>query len=97
MHNEVEGLDDGRLTSRASLVVLLLLAAAVVLVFAILATNALAATSPNDAAPIADRVAPHSATHYGTAEIDGMTMFYGEAGPKDTPVVLLLHGFRTSS
>jgi pyruvate/2-oxoglutarate dehydrogenase complex dihydrolipoamide dehydrogenase (E3) component/pimeloyl-ACP methyl ester carboxylesterase len=30
-------------------------------------------------------------------EADGMKVFYREAGPKDAPVVLLLHGFPTSS
>ena len=32
-----------------------------------------------------------------TADIDGMKVFYREAGPKDGRVVLLLHGFPTSS
>ncbi len=36
-------------------------------------------------------------THYRTATIDGTEMFYREAGPADAPVVLLLHGFPTSS
>jgi pimeloyl-ACP methyl ester carboxylesterase len=35
--------------------------------------------------------------HYGTAKVDGVDVFYREAGPKDAPVVLLLHGFPTSS
>jgi pimeloyl-ACP methyl ester carboxylesterase len=30
-------------------------------------------------------------------QADGVTVFYREAGPKDAPVVLLLHGFPTSS
>src|ERR1035438_1888005 len=30
-------------------------------------------------------------------EADGVTVFYREAGPLDAPVVLLLHGFPTSS
>jgi pimeloyl-ACP methyl ester carboxylesterase len=30
-------------------------------------------------------------------EADGITVFYREAGPPDAPVVLLLHGFPTSS
>jgi pimeloyl-ACP methyl ester carboxylesterase len=30
-------------------------------------------------------------------EADGVTVFYREAGPADSPVVLLLHGFPTSS
>jgi len=36
-------------------------------------------------------------THYRTAKIDGSEIFYREAGPADAPVVLLLHGFPTSS
>ncbi|TWU00276.1 Haloalkane dehalogenase [Botrimarina colliarenosi] len=34
---------------------------------------------------------------YRTVEIDGLDIFYREAGPKDAPTVLLLHGFPTSS
>jgi len=40
---------------------------------------------------------PSMATHYRYATIDGVRMFYREAGPADGPVVLLLHGFPTSS
>jgi pimeloyl-ACP methyl ester carboxylesterase len=36
-------------------------------------------------------------THYRTATVDGVSIFYREAGPADGPVVLLLHGFPTSS
>lgn len=32
-----------------------------------------------------------------TVEIDGQSIFYREAGPKDAPTILLLHGFPTSS
>ena len=32
-----------------------------------------------------------------TIEIDGLDIFYREAGPKDAPNILLLHGFPTSS
>jgi pimeloyl-ACP methyl ester carboxylesterase len=35
--------------------------------------------------------------HYRTATVDGVKIFYREAGPADGPVVLLLHGFPTSS
>jgi alpha-beta hydrolase superfamily lysophospholipase len=35
--------------------------------------------------------------HYRTAKVDGVDVFYREAGPADAPVVLLLHGFPTSS
>ena len=37
-----------------------------------------------------------SITHHRTASIDGIDIFYREAGPADAPVVLLLHGFPTS-
>ncbi len=36
-------------------------------------------------------------TLHKTVEIDGLDIFYREAGPKDAPVILLLHGFPTSS
>lgn len=32
-----------------------------------------------------------------TIKVDGLDIFYREAGPKDAPTVLLLHGFPTSS
>lgn len=35
--------------------------------------------------------------HYRSATVDGLKIFYREAGPVDGPVVLLLHGFPTSS
>jgi len=35
--------------------------------------------------------------HYRSAMIDGVKMFFREAGPASAPVVLLLHGFPTSS
>ena len=34
---------------------------------------------------------------YHTANVDGVEVFYREAGAKDAPVLLLLHGFPTSS
>lgn len=34
---------------------------------------------------------------YRTAKVNGLDIFYREAGPKDAPTVLLLHGFPTSS
>lgn len=36
-------------------------------------------------------------TYHRTRSVDGIKIFYREAGPKDAPVVLLLHGFPTSS
>jgi pimeloyl-ACP methyl ester carboxylesterase len=36
-------------------------------------------------------------TLYRTAQIDGLSIFYREAGPKDAPTILLLHGLPSSS
>ncbi|MDH2313677.1 alpha/beta fold hydrolase [Methylobacterium brachiatum] len=36
-------------------------------------------------------------THYRTAKVEDVNVFYREAGPASAPVVLLLHGFPTSS
>ena len=58
--------------------------------------------SPN--APTIDPTVPqrttiHRAlvTHHRTATVDGVEIFYREAGPTDGPAVVLLHGFPTSS
>jgi pimeloyl-ACP methyl ester carboxylesterase len=62
--------------------------------------GAIAASLPGSAAeksgtsPI---VSGATQVHYQTAKIDGVDVFYREAGPKDAPAVLLLHGFPTSS
>jgi pimeloyl-ACP methyl ester carboxylesterase len=36
-------------------------------------------------------------TLYRTAKVDGLSIFYREAGPSDAPTLLLLHGFPSSS
>jgi len=36
-------------------------------------------------------------TSYRTTEVDGFSIFYREAGPKDSPTLLLLHGLPSSS
>ena len=36
-------------------------------------------------------------TFHKTTDVDGLTIFYREAGPEDAPTILLLHGFPTSS
>ena len=38
-----------------------------------------------------------NAVHYRTAKANGLNIFYREAGPKNAPVILLLHGYPTSS
>src|SRR4051812_24752155 len=50
------------------------------------------------AQPAANVAGPSpNAVHYHTVKIDGVDVFYREAGPKDAPAVLLLHGFPASS
>lgn len=50
------------------------------------------------AIPTADQTpAAVAQVYYRTANVDGLYVFYREAGPKDAPVLLLLHGFPTSS
>src|ERR1700678_3504992 len=34
---------------------------------------------------------------YRTAQLDGLSIFYRESGPKDAPTILLLHGLPSSS
>ncbi|MGA3345331.1 MAG: alpha/beta fold hydrolase, partial [Terracidiphilus sp.] len=34
---------------------------------------------------------------YRTVKVNGLSIFYREAGPKDGPVILLLHGLPSSS
>ena len=36
-------------------------------------------------------------TFYRTIQVDGLSIFYREAGPKEAPTLLLLHGFPSSS
>jgi pimeloyl-ACP methyl ester carboxylesterase len=38
-----------------------------------------------------------TAIQYRAIQVDGLSIFYREAGPKDAPVILLLHGFPSSS
>ncbi len=39
----------------------------------------------------------HTSRRYRTQDVDGITIFYREAGAAASPVILLLHGFPTSS
>lgn len=42
-------------------------------------------------------IAAYEKTHYRTASVHGLDIYYREAGLPDRPTVLLLHGFPTSS
>src|ERR1700761_1363909 len=57
---------------------------------------------------VAIAISPHGAAlgkdqqmdeqiYYRTVKVDGLSIFYREAGPKDAPVLLLLHGLPSSS
>ena len=67
---------------------------------AVLAATLLASTGHTSVSP-ARAEAPAAATdvvpHYRSLTVEGVSFFYREAGPPDAPVVLLLHGFPTSS
>ncbi|MGD0103534.1 MAG: alpha/beta hydrolase [Rhodopila sp.] len=58
------------------------------------AALAMTATVPGRAASPTDASA---ATHYRTVNVDGLSIFYREAGRPDVPAILLLHGFPSSS
>ena len=44
-----------------------------------------------------DAISSPPVTHYRTAAVDGLDIFYREAGPANGPAIVLLHGFPTSS
>jgi pimeloyl-ACP methyl ester carboxylesterase len=50
-----------------------------------------AATSRAETKPMRNPV------YYRTVKVDGLSIFYRETGPKDAPVILLLHGLPSSS
>ncbi|MBO9718180.1 MAG: alpha/beta hydrolase [Pseudoxanthomonas sp.] len=60
-----------------------------------------AATPTDESQPPATAAARTAAAapqvHYRRTTVDGVELFYREAGPRDAPVLLLLHGFPTSS
>ncbi|HVI27056.1 alpha/beta hydrolase [Hansschlegelia sp.] len=68
------------------------------LLLALMLTTA-SASLPSYAEAGSARVAAQApaTVHYRSATVDGVKLFYREAGPADGPVVLLLHGFPTSS
>jgi pimeloyl-ACP methyl ester carboxylesterase len=63
------------------------------------ASMALGTPGASQAAPAHQAAALPSSSviHYRTAKVEGLDIFYREAGPKDAPTVLLLHGFPSSS
>lgn len=68
------------------------------LFLALMLTTAGAVLPPHAKAEQASVAAKAPATvHYRSATVDGVKVFYREAGPANGQVVLLLHGFPTSS
>jgi pimeloyl-ACP methyl ester carboxylesterase len=63
---------------------------------AALTARAAAAEPAAAAAPVPAPADPRQVQHK-TVRIDGVDIFYREAGPKDAPTILLLHGFPSSS
>ncbi len=54
------------------------------------------ATSPSRADDPPTHMTP-TRVHHRAVEVNGLDIFYREAGPNDAPTILLLHGFPTSS
>ncbi|MGJ5817150.1 alpha/beta fold hydrolase [Paludibaculum fermentans] len=48
-------------------------------------------------APANTLIGTPSQVHYRTVRVNGLDIFYRDAGPRTAPVILLLHGFPTSS
>src|SRR5215475_7807355 len=71
-----------------------LLAAALVLGF-ISQTSAVAAGTATPA--LAARPVGDKSVTYKTVNVQGLNIFYREAGPANAPAILLLHGFPSSS
>jgi len=64
--------------------------------FAIASAGANAATGLSSARSTNEPISPTSVS-YRSVSVDGLNIFYREAGPKNAPTLLLLHGFPTSS
>jgi len=74
--------------------------AALVLAHMVLITPCFAVTNPNTSSaqtPATSNAPSTKAIHYRTVQIEGLSIFYREAGPAEAPVILLLHGFPASS
>ena len=63
----------------------------------LLASALFAGTVAADDASRQESVTAAAVTHHRTTRIEDVDVFYREAGPKTAPVVVLLHGFPTSS
>lgn len=64
---------------------------------ALAGAEAVSADLPGAAAQTHEAIGDTSAVRYKTVKVNGLDIFYREAGPADAPVILLLHGFPSSS
>lgn len=67
------------------------------LMTAVLLMGGAVAQSTAAAERAAAQTPPAEVVLHKTIEVDGLDIFYREAGPRDAPTILLLHGFPTSS
>lgn len=78
-----------------------ILAASIVLTLSVVGIGYLGLFSNSNAANAQEKqnqpTKKHSSVVHKTTKIDGLNIFYREAGPKDAPTIVLLHGFPTSS
>jgi len=44
-----------------------------------------------------NQVMENTSIHYRNIKVNGLNLFYREAGPANEPIILLLHGYPTSS
>jgi pimeloyl-ACP methyl ester carboxylesterase len=59
--------------------------------------SCLSATPMKAAGPATPGLSSSRATTYKTVAVNGLNIFYREAGPSNAPAILLLHGFPSSS
>jgi pimeloyl-ACP methyl ester carboxylesterase len=66
---------------------------------AMIASNAMSAKAKTNISDKKSSIAGNSTSqvHYKTVDVDGVSIFYREAGTSGAPVVLLLHGWPSSS
>src|SRR5207244_5721192 len=82
---DIKGIQNVKTRWRTKLLALTACAIAVVSMFAVNASRIAAATEGSE----------H--VFYRTVKVDQLSIFYREAGPKDAPTILLLHGLPSSS
>ncbi len=70
---------------------------AAAIIIAAAGAHAIAGEARSQAPATVEAVAPTGVVAHRTIEIDGVEVFYREAGDPSRPTVLLLHGFPTSS